>query len=153
MRYIFVGESPAKADVQAFWPFVPGAGARLCGLLGLNPHEFWGRVRRGLYVATNIFSWPDPDWSDRDLAVSRSLMVAQEHLQVGVGNRAWTLIMCGRRVAGAFQDDRPYFEVRETGQGNRAVVVPHPSGRCRVWNDKVSVRKFRRVMTELGVIP
>lgn len=152
MSIVFVGEAPARIDVPAFWPFSPGSGANLCRLLGIEPGDFWRRRRSGKIVTANVFDWPDPDWRDRDLVVNRSFVICSDYLTVGPGLEKWILIMLGRRVAQAFQDSRPYFEVRETGEGNRAVVVPHPSGRCRVWNDKKNVKKFRKCMAELGVI-
>lgn len=152
MSIVFVGEAPSKPNVHAFWPFLPGSGRRLAMLLGMESDEFWSWRNRNGVVLINLFGEPVGGWNP-GLAVDKSLIICQEYLRVGPGLPRWDLVMLGRRVAEAFQDDRDYFEVRVTEQGNRAVVVPHPSGRCRVWNDKKNVRKFRKVMMELGAIP
>lgn len=53
------------------------------------------------------------------------------------------IICCGRAVAGAFgvPSGWPYGELYD----ERIIVVPHPSGRCRWWNDGDTDDLRRRV--------
>lgn len=151
MSIVFVGEAPALPDVPAFWPFEPGAGSRLAGLMGLTPQVFWQMRMKGTITLVNLFGEPVEGW-DAGLAATKATLLCFDHFVVGPGVLRWNLVMLGRKVARAFDDPRPFFELSETDAGNRAVVVPHPSGKCRAWNDKRNVAKFRKVMRELGAI-
>lgn len=59
-----------------------------------------------------------------------------------------TLVLAGRRVINAFgfpvRDVPALFSVGDT----RVLNVPHPSGRCRTWNDPDAVRELRRLIRE-----
>lgn len=148
MRVVFVGEAPNRArpsgkKFPALWPFVPGSGARLAKYLGLSPKEFW---RQG-WTLVNLFDKPVVVWDPNEASLEATFICVQ-YLYM----QRWVLVMLGKKVAKAFNDVRPYFEPRVDCDGNVAIVVPHPSGRCRAWNDSRNVARFRKVMREMGVI-
>lgn len=142
-KVVFVGEAPAKAGFDPFDASRPGAGRRLASLLGIVPDD----LHRQGWVFCNLFDVPVKVWNKKQ-AIKAAFSVCAKLWR----SRPWVLVMLGRKVAEAFCDRRPFFQVDLSIDGNRAVVVPHPSGRCRVWNDKKNIVKFRRVMRQLGVL-
>lgn len=63
------------------------------------------------------------------------------------------LVLLGRRVCQAFGlEFQPFatLTLAEVGGGMRhdVVILPHPSGRCRIWNDPRSARKARRLVLD-----
>lgn len=160
MRVVFVGEAPNRArkdgkPFPALWPFVPGSGARLCGYLGIAPRQFWRRRREGELMTVNLFEQPVARW-DQAAAEMMAWNMCDE-IRKFRKNESVVLVYLGRRVAKAMNFDRPFFTVelyfkREASPDTFHVVVPHPSGRSRAWNDRRNVAKFRKTMRELGVI-
>ena len=55
------------------------------------------------------------------------------------------LVVLGRRVAEAFR--LPYAPFTSPAPG--VVVLPHPSGRCRAWNDPRAADLARRVIRDI----
>lgn len=54
-----------------------------------------------------------------------------------------TLVLLGKKVLRAFDlGDISPFTV-----SGRFVVLPHPSGRCREWNDPAAITKTREIMS------
>lgn len=162
-RVVFVGEAPSHDRASgkpfpALWPFAPGSGARLCGYLGVTPKQFWRRRLSGDWMTTNLFEKPVEKWlpgraRKQAYFVSRDLWVVGE---------PYVMVLLGRQVADAFNHRYDLFNINRfvgwtlvDGKENAwcaAVMVPHPSGRSRLWNDRRNVAKFRQVMTELGVL-
>jgi hypothetical protein len=69
------------------------------------------------------------------------------------------VVLLGAKVAAAFCLARPWpFTWRHQsmshmgGAPRRVVFLPHPSGRCRVWNDPSSYEMARDVLREVGVL-
>lgn len=58
------------------------------------------------------------------------------------------MLLLGYRVAAAFGVRREYFARQKIGTAT-AVVVPHPSGVNRWWNDSENVRRMERFMRGL----
>jgi hypothetical protein len=59
-------------------------------------------------------------------------------------------LLCGRKVAEAFGVSGPWFRTKKVAD-HVLVPIPHPSGRCRWWNDpenvvvaQLELSKFRR---------
>jgi hypothetical protein len=143
VRAVIVGEdNPHSADpADALYPYPPNcAGERLQRLvfgvsLGSYLHD---------YERVNLCE--SGRWSTK---------VARERAYE-VGIRASLLdarvVMLGRKVADAF--DHSFTGVpREpfTAMGPY-VLLPHPSGRCREWNDPASFERARKVLRAAGVI-
>ena len=107
-----------------------------------------------------------PTWN-RAAAIERAA-----ELVVGTGDaHPWNLvIMLGRKVADAvdaalrretkrqggapgWRDIEP-FESAPLGVGRTLVSLPHPSGRCRDWNDPANYARARELLrTVAGAIP
>jgi hypothetical protein len=60
------------------------------------------------------------------------------------------IILLGSRVRYAFaMEDQPYFTSLTEGQPPTSFyVLPHPSGRCRIWNDPQAAGKARTLLRE-----
>jgi len=72
------------------------------------------------------------------------------------------IVLLGSKVAAAFGVKYEPFTVHELWPGflsppclakKRFVVLPHPSGLCRAWNEPGSFDKARRVLRAAGVLP
>ncbi len=129
MRPLLVGESnPYGADPRfALYPEPAGcAGARLCHvILDMTADEYLAAFDR-----VNLLDCPR--WS---LPASRE--AAQRLL-----DRGQDLVLLGARVAHAFDPAWGAFsEYRAAGL--RVLVLPHPSGRCRAWNEPGAVERAR----------
>lgn len=57
-------------------------------------------------------------------------------------------VLLGRRVALAHGHTFEPFTFVEHDH-YRALILPHPSGRCRVWNDASAIFKARNLVAEL----
>lgn len=58
--------------------------------------------------------------------------------------RGRTVLLAGKRVAEAFGVVTDYLTWHDHPEGFRAVVIPHPSGVNRWWNDPENRRRFLR---------
>lgn len=134
-KIMFVGESnPYGGDpFFALYPLpARAAGARLCTILHL---------RRGHYLRcyerANLLS--GEKWS---IGVARE---AASVLLRASGSRR--LVLLGARVSAAFGIPYLPFNARPVPSHPKviALVLPHPSGRCRTWNDPKARSLARRV--------
>jgi len=53
------------------------------------------------------------------------------------------IVLCGKRVAKACQIDAEYLDVFDF-DGKKAMILPHPSGVNRWWNDADDARRARK---------
>ena len=139
LKPLLVGElNPYGADPKyALYPLPEGAsGDRLCRLvMGLQRAEYLRRFDRvNLCVGK---------WSMRAARVKSAEIECQTPR---------TLVFLGRKVATAFNSGHhPPFSIVEVG-GIRAVLLPHPSGLCREWNEPGAFDRARAVLREAGVL-
>lgn len=105
------------------------SGSRLMVVLGLT---------EGAYLASTRVNLCRGRW-DR-------LGASREAGRVLAGSSGRVLVLLGRRVASAFKVQADFFSVVSLG-GSVAAVLPHPSGLCRVWNDRRAWAKARRCLT------
>lgn len=125
-RVLFVGErNPyGSDDYFALYPEPAGAaGARLCEILGLSHREYLRRFDR-----INLLK---RDWS---LPAARRAAVRLAHRR---------RILLGARVCAAHGVPFDPFNHFSIGMDVWVLVLPHPSGRCRLWNGKGAVEKAR----------
>jgi hypothetical protein len=137
MRPLLVGENnPYSSDPDdALVPYPVGcAGWRLCvKILGMNEDHYLAAFDR-----TNLLSadrWSAP--AARDAA--RRLLDA----------RRAPIIALGSKVAGAFGlEFRPFDHDHGLAAAGAPTVymLPHPSGRCRLWLEPDAVLKARRLV-------
>lgn len=121
-KILLVGEhNPYGPDPRfALYPSPAGcAGERLCEkILGMSASAYLSEFDRVNLVTT-------PKWS----AVTARIK-ANEIIVVGQRDR---LVLLGAKVAAAFGLPSEPFQFHDRPWG-RALVLPHPSGRCRAWN-------------------
>ena len=153
-RPLLVGEvNPYGANPDyALWPYPEGAsGDRLCRLImGLGPDDYLRRFDR-----VNLCSGR---WSVRTAReVAGTILLTR---------RDGPLVLCGRRVCEAFRVSFAPSTVRAvvwndtlrtfhldvwTGSGWPLVVLNHPSGLCRAWNEPGAVEVARGALIAAGI--
>ena len=135
---LLVGEcnpyQQAEVERYALYPYPErSAGGRLCRVvLGLDPHLY---LRS--YARHNLCSgkWSTP------AACERAEALRQFQPKVPI-------VLLGRRVAQAFGQPFEPFTRRTP-----FVVLPHPSGLSRLWNDSGSFERARALLREVGAMP
>lgn len=137
-RVVLVGECNPHADepMAALWASPGTAGGRLQStILGLEPLSYYGLWRVNLC--------PTRTW---DTVAAR--MTA---LRVASPLAPWEVVVClGRRVARRMAAARgldifPSWSIMPWGSPVY-VTIPHPSGRCRDWNDSAAIPHARELL-------
>lgn len=143
-----VGESnPYGADSHyALYPLPERAsGGRLARALGLSALEYLAAFQR-----LNLLTEPLPNgrlWSV-PLARARAAHV------LAATAKGDALVLCGAKVAAAFGFDfecallrpAPILHLTEHARQIHAVVIPHPSGLSRVWNQRGMAERVRAAL-------
>lgn len=137
MRPLLIGEdNPYGSNPEfALWPSPPNsAGGRLCHIiLGLDSSATYLRK----FDRMNLC---DVEW---DLNLARG--VAQRV----VATRESPLILLGAKVCRAFGVPFEPFSVQYNLLADRNwYILPHPSGRSRVWNDPKSAMRAQILLKE-----
>lgn len=143
-RPCLVGEAnPHSADPRLALYVKPrgAAGSRLAAILGLAPAAYLRLFsRRNLYAQ----AW---DLAEARIAAAR---FAEELAAAGA-----PAVLLGGKVARAFGVEASPFARFEmelpTSRALRGVLLPHPSGRCRVWNDPASAARARVAVSSVLV--
>jgi hypothetical protein len=116
------------------------AGGRLCRkVLGLTPDEYLSRFDR-----VNLCS---RKWRIAD-ARSRAS-------ELRIDRPGGVFVLLGAKVASAFGwGFRPFgvSEILHHSRWQRFVMLPHPSGRCRLWNEPGAFARALSVLAEAGVL-
>lgn len=145
---VLVGElNPYGGDpAMALYPLPAHAsGGRLQKLLGLSVHRYLD-----VFDRTNLCTRA---W---DLTTARAKAFV---LEVAPKTDR-TFVLLGSKVATAFKVAFTPFTASERVRGDpdagtwlvRFVVLPHPSGRCRLWNEPGARDKARAALVEAGVL-
>lgn len=136
MRPLLVGElNPYGADPEyALFPFPRGAsGNRLRQILGMTDREYLEAFDRA-----NLC---DVKWDVR---------IARRRIRELLSEGHPFYILLGRRVSDAF-GFVGWFPLTTAKLSGLPTVLffPHPSGRCRAWNDPENVRRARELIREV----
>lgn len=130
---LIVGESNpyGNEDYLSLYP-VPSnsAGGRLCRIiLGMTPRQYLDSFERANLVVGD--KW--------------SAAAARERAQQLSRERPPTrIVLLGAKVCEAFGQQLGDFEwVVNAPTGHSFLRLPHPSGRCRVWNDPSALPRAR----------
>lgn len=119
-RVVLVGElNPyGGSDENALVPWPRGcAGHRLMQVLALREETYLGLGRTNLCRGK---------WSAAE---------ARDAVELISGSGYGVVVLLGRRVASAFGYRDEFFTYQKSLLGRRATVsLPHPSGRCPLWN-------------------
>lgn len=116
------------------------------------PNSAGGRLRRRIlgmrsedYLALARYNLCVGAW---DLARAR-----ERAREITASHPGDAIVMLGRKVAGAFdRSGMGAFEVeivRTFFQANSFVALPHPSGRCLVWNEPGSIPRARSLLRQV----
>lgn len=146
MRPLLVGEdNPYGRDQRyALYPSPDySAGGRLCfQIMGLSLKEYIGRFDR-----VNLCS---EKWTIRE-ARDKAVEVLKERLdQERIDGPMAIFVLLGTKVCNAFGIPFNPFTIQSYG---RFVILPHPSGRNRLWNNPTSFETARAVLRQSGVLP
>lgn len=137
---VFVGEAPGPKDTTSrtpLWSIRKGsAGSRLRAMTGLDRSAWTRRVPKFNLVPYRITKWPREFAEQQAQNLSSSLL------------RDCDLVLCGRKVARAFgvPSKHPWLVWTRSAWGPRVVVIPHPSGLCREYNDPEFVKRASRFL-------
>ncbi len=143
-RPLFVGECPggmADDSAKRYSPLFPYPH----GSAGYHLYELTGLRNRALYLnhsdRVNLIPVPMACWPVRDARR------AAQNLEHGGLLRDRLVILCGARVQAAFglKDQLAPFMVSR-GQAGDMAIMPHPSGRCRLWGNPAIVAACREFM-------
>lgn len=130
MKPILVGESnPYGSDPRyALYPYPDGcSGDRLARqILGMSREHYLE-----VFDRVNLCGGGWSKW----LADMSAARLASE------GRR---LILLGSKVSGSFGFAFEPFSKPVRG----VLIMPHPSGRCRLWNDGVNIQRAREAVSE-----
>ena len=106
------------------WPATSAAG-RLMAMSRLSPSQYLGGLYRRNLVDDHV--WDESDAADRAREIVGALFDEPPTLRV---------VLCGWRVASAFEVRASnYWEPVVMDCRQTAVVIPHPSGKNRVYNN------------------
>lgn len=124
---------PSTSEHLPMFPWPEGsAGGRLLAMSGMPAAAYLGRLRRHNVCAGRYRAAEARETAKR--LVSEYRREAEPRVR---------FVLCGRRVAEAFElGDATWFSTASI-HGIDATVIPHPSGRCREYNDPAMVARAR----------
>lgn len=141
---LLVGEcNPYQEKERARFALYPyperSAGGRLCRvILGLEPRAYLAAYHRANLCSG---SWSIPAARRR----------AQELMQEFYApDRELPIVLLGAKVAEAFGQRFEPFTHSSTGP---FVLLPHPSGLSRLWNESGTFERARALLREAGALP
>lgn len=125
----------------ALYPAPDGcAGHRLCcDILGMSRAEYLRVFDRANLV---IEIGPSGTWNAQEAQKSADRFMADGKLRPRV-------VLFGARVARAFGVPATPFRIHEHALGCFLVTLPHPSGRCRLWDAPGAREQARRLVSAL----
>lgn len=142
VRPLIVGEAPNRLG-RSDRPIGGRCGDRLAALSGCSPAAFARAFDR-----TNVlYAWPGAAGKGAAFPMTAARRRARAIRSRFVRGRM--VILLGLRTAAAFGVRVGYFEPVRFGQSD-VVVVPHPSGINRWYNDAHNVRRMRAFMRSIA---
>jgi uracil-DNA glycosylase len=143
-RVVIVGQAPSWSTRGQAKPFSGASGRRLAALLDVSHEELLdGRVD----LVNLLPRWPGRGDSNHPLgdhfpmAAARS---AARRLRVALDG--CVVVMCGKNVRDAFGLTQDFFEMARVVDHFTYVVIPHPSGVNRWWNDEQNYQRAERYL-------
>lgn len=137
---LLVGElNPYGGETRhALFPYPKGsAGHNLCNkVLGLTRREYLKRFDR-----VNLCSGKWGNYAAQQAALTIKWSEPNPR----------NVVLLGVRVARAFGYDYPPF-TSMLAKGKNFLILPHPSGLCRIWNERGSYARAQKFLREHGVL-
>lgn len=149
-RPLLLGQAPGpKTDPgEPLHPATSLTGRRLASLFGLEDHQYLTAFDR----ANLLYEYPGKVGKEDRFPMAEAKRSALTLAPLLAGR---TVVLLGRNVCSAFRlDALPWFTWSELPLGSYrqpAVVacIPHPSGRCRIYNDPASRDQAASFLREL----
>jgi hypothetical protein len=114
-------------------------GGRLCKILGLEIAEYldtFDRVNLIKIMTSRTSRWPA---ADAKLSVLK--LIHRRRILLGAK------VCAAHGVAFKPFQEFTIYDISKDGRPHvRVLVLPHPSGRCRIWNDGGAARSARRAV-------
>lgn len=129
------------------------AGHRLCTeILGLKRHDYLDRFDR-VNLCGSVWSHPRAVERASQLMRERDFLDKPATYFDKPDPRA-VIILLGAKVCRAFRVPfEPFAEDATIGDPClRVLVLPHPSGRCTLWNAAGSFERARKLLRDAGVL-
>jgi hypothetical protein len=148
MKPLLVGEdNPYSRDHRyALYPEPEhSAGGRLCRLImRLSVKDYI----RG-FDRVNLCAG---EWSMRE-AKDHADCIMTDRIMTNAILSNWTVVLLGAKVTEAFKFDfKPFSSLRYLDRA-QIVILPHPSGRNRVWNEPGAFDRARETLEQASVLP
>lgn len=127
---IVIGENPGPnthPDLPLFPDPPTSSAGRLLAMSGLKAGEYLGGLYRRNLVDHHEWSWSEARETARELLTA--LFDQPKNLRV---------VLCGLKVAKAFDAPGDFWDPFRLDTRQTAVVIPHPSGMNRLYNDRVN---------------
>lgn len=155
VRPLIVGEAPSRTgDVYYRFPLSGRVGERLCTWAGIAPLEkgtrygrFYWPLREQFELRNLLERYPGAAGSGAALPMVPAREAwAELEVSLSAGPRR-RVVLLGSRLALVADVSAPTFEWVQR-EGHDVVVVPHPSGLNRVYNDPLAQESVSRVLRE-----
>ena len=138
-KILLVGESNPHnvSPYLVMYPYPRGsAGYRLCvDILGMRVNEYLDK-----FVGMNICK---KHWDQKEARFNGDIMME---------SRLHPMILLGSKVCRALKVPFAPFTVKDCGLSWPYAVLPHPSGRCRLWNEPRAPARARECVGKLESI-
>lgn len=132
-----IGEAPGRntSPKLPLFPFpASSAGGRLMAYSGMKPTNYLATFHRR-NVQTVLAPWSAPHARELATYIERDMVDAKIH----------RVLLLGTRVGAAFEVGGLWSTLTTTS-GITYFVIPHPSGRCRVYNDEPARARARAAL-------
>lgn len=163
MKPLLVGEAnpyqrnPRMAMRYALHPDPPQAsGGRLCHfVMGLDEETYLAAYDR-TDLCFPKWSWPMARRRASELMAERGpadvIVVCGAKVAQAFGLPSWPFRVYQNEAQGMLGDPLGEHELGPPSNAPIRVVLPHPSGLCRVWHEPDAVLRARAVLRQVGVL-
>lgn len=136
-RLVIVGQAPGPNSGRR--PFDGLSGDRLARYMGLEDRR---ELRERVDLRNVLKTYPGPAGDKGDAFPARVAEEAARRLSARLRGRS--VLLAGRNVARAFGVRSEYLAWATHERGFDVVVIPHPSGVNKWWNDSRNRARFLR---------
>lgn len=142
MRVLVVGQAPSRDGSGRRRAFDGASGRRLETIIGWPLRDLDG------WVFTNLLpSFPGREGRGDAFPIREARRAAEGKRLRRLMRDVDAVVLCGRGVARAFGVHEPFFCWTNYGAVTPPmIVIPHPSGINRAWNDPEATRQARLIL-------